>query len=166
MGLETSGKYKYIRRGQPKLTVEHRLIMHQKDPRDDEENLVVHHIDGNKANNDPSNLMWMTNSEHQRLHHLDENHFPCAGEDNANYRHGMCVGGQSKEYKSTHNKKCYQQHREERLAKQNVYCAEHREHKRWYDKINYWTKELSSATSEERRDVCLRKIQYLKENKA
>ena len=29
---------------------------------------IVHHIDGNKRNNDPSNLMIMTQSEHARLH--------------------------------------------------------------------------------------------------
>lgn len=29
---------------------------------------VVHHVDGNKLNNEPSNLLLMTNSEHSRLH--------------------------------------------------------------------------------------------------
>ena len=29
---------------------------------------IVHHIDGNKRNNEPSNLMVMTQSEHCRLH--------------------------------------------------------------------------------------------------
>lgn len=31
-------------------------------------NEVVHHIDGNKLNNDPTNLKVMTRSEHVRLH--------------------------------------------------------------------------------------------------
>ena len=39
--------------------------------------LIVHHIDGNKRNNDPSNLAVMTQSEHCRIHFKkagDENH--------------------------------------------------------------------------------------------
>ena len=38
---------------------------------------IVHHIDGNKRNNDPSNLAVMTQSEHCRIHFKkagDENH--------------------------------------------------------------------------------------------
>ena len=31
---------------------------------------VVHHIDGNKLNNDPSNLQVMTRAEHSRIHML------------------------------------------------------------------------------------------------
>lgn len=32
---------------------------------------IVHHIDGNKLNNDPGNLRVMTQSEHVRLHHAE-----------------------------------------------------------------------------------------------
>ena len=32
---------------------------------------VVHHIDGNKHNNDPSNLQVLTRSEHIRLHQVN-----------------------------------------------------------------------------------------------
>ena len=36
-------------------------------------NEVVHHIDGNKSNNDLSNLALMTRSEHARLHAIEAN---------------------------------------------------------------------------------------------
>jgi hypothetical protein len=32
---------------------------------------VVHHVDGNRLNNDPSNLALMTNAAHSRLHALE-----------------------------------------------------------------------------------------------
>ena len=34
--------------------------------------MVVHHKDGNKLNNDPSNLVVMSHSEHSRLHSVEE----------------------------------------------------------------------------------------------
>ena len=164
MRIEPCGKYKYVKRGLPREMPEHRYVMHTVEPRDDEDDLVVHHIDGNKSNNDPSNLMWMTPGEHSRLHHLGENHFPCDGTNNANYRHGMCVNGKkTKEYKSIHNHKSYIMHREERLNKQNAYGAMHREHKRLYDKIRYWEKELTLAVTDNRRDVCLNRLNSLRE---
>ena len=86
------------------------------------------------------------------------------GENNTNYRHGMCVGCYSKEYKSFENKKSYQAHREERLAKQNEYGKAHREHKRWYDKVHYWEEELLRADTDERVEECLNKLNWLKEN--
>lgn len=36
---------------------------------------IVHHIDRNKQNNDPSNLLVMTQSEHARLH-MTEDRYP------------------------------------------------------------------------------------------
>jgi len=86
------------------------------------------------------------------------------GKNNTNYRHGMCVGGYSKEYKSFESKKSYQAHREERLAKQNEYSKAHREHKRWYDKVHYWEEELLRADTDERVEECLNKLNWLKEN--
>lgn len=166
MKLETRGKYKYVKQGLQKETAEHRAILHRIDPRDDEDVLVVHHIDGNKANNDPANLQWMTREEHSRLHHLGENHYKCDGEDNPNYRHGMCVGGHSAEYKSIQNRKSYQKHRAERLAAQNAYGAEHREHKRWADKLKYWTHQLDIAQTEDRKAECMDRISMLKEKAA
>lgn len=162
MKINPRGKYKY-KLADGKFTTEHRYIMHSIDPRPNEDELVVHHIDGDKSNNDPSNLRWMTKSEHVRLHRLGENHFPCSGKDNANYRHGMCVGERSKEYKRYHNHKTYMKHREVRLAKQNAYGAEHREHKRWYDKMRHWSKQLELADTEERKAECLNRINQLKE---
>ena len=76
----------------------------------------------------------------------------------------MCVGGHSKEYKSIHNRKSYMSHREERLAKQNAYDAEHREQKRLYDKIRYWERKLEEAQTEERQAVCEAKLNELKES--
>ena len=46
----------------------HRIVAEQILGRPLESSEIVHHIDGNKRNNDPSNLMVMTQSEHARLH--------------------------------------------------------------------------------------------------
>ncbi len=46
----------------------HRVVAEQMLGRPLQKGEIVHHIDGNKRNNDPSNLMVMTQSEHCRLH--------------------------------------------------------------------------------------------------
>lgn len=46
----------------------HRLVAEKMIGRPLLPNEVVHHIDQNKRNNDPNNLMVMTPSEHSRLH--------------------------------------------------------------------------------------------------
>lgn len=46
----------------------HRIVAEQKLGRSLKKGEVVHHIDGNKRNNDPSNLMVITQSEHCALH--------------------------------------------------------------------------------------------------
>ena len=46
----------------------HRIVAEQILGRPLKRDEIVHHIDGNKRNNDPSNLMVMTQSEHCRLH--------------------------------------------------------------------------------------------------
>ena len=47
---------------------EHRVIAEQKIGRPLEPGEVVHHIDGDKFNNDPSNLEVITQSEHINIH--------------------------------------------------------------------------------------------------
>ena len=46
----------------------HRIVAEQKLGRSLKKGEIVHHIDGNKRNNDPSNLIVMTQSEHCSLH--------------------------------------------------------------------------------------------------
>lgn len=49
----------------------HRLVAEQMLGRELLPGEVVHHIDGNKHNNDPSNLQVLTRSEHIRLHQVN-----------------------------------------------------------------------------------------------
>ena len=46
----------------------HRIVAEQKIGRPLRPGEIVHHIDGNKRNNDPSNLEVMTQAEHCKLH--------------------------------------------------------------------------------------------------
>ena len=158
--VEPCGKYKYKNSNGKEYPL-HRLVMHESDPRPNEDELVVHHIDGDKGNNDPSNLIWMTKTEHLRYHRTGENHFDCKGEKNANYRHGQCVNGYSAEYKKYHNRKTYLAHREERIARACEYQRAHKEQKSLYDKIRRWKKALEKATTQERIDLCIERLKLL-----
>lgn len=53
------------------VRLEHQIVMEQKLGRSLTPGEVVHHIDGNKANNDPANLQLTTQSEHIREHLAD-----------------------------------------------------------------------------------------------
>lgn len=61
----------YIRiRKNKKQVKEHRWIMEQHLGRKLLKTEIIHHLDGNKQNNDISNLAIMTLSSHTRFHHL------------------------------------------------------------------------------------------------
>jgi len=51
-----------------KRVLEHRLVMEKELGRKLGSWEHVHHIDGDKLNNDPLNLLVLTNSEHRKLH--------------------------------------------------------------------------------------------------
>ena len=50
---------------------EHRVVAEEMLGRPLERGEIVHHIDGNKHNNDPSNLQVMTQADHLRIHHAE-----------------------------------------------------------------------------------------------
>lgn len=52
----------------------HQIIMEQYIGRPLKSDEVVHHIDGNKRNNDISNLLLTTRSQHARIHSKELNH--------------------------------------------------------------------------------------------
>lgn len=50
---------------------QHRIIMERRLGRELRDDEVIHHIDHDKTNNDISNLVVMTRSEHTRLHTIE-----------------------------------------------------------------------------------------------
>lgn len=50
----------------------HRVIVEQREGRTLARNEVVHHVDRNKLNNDPANLVLLSRAEHTRLHRLGQ----------------------------------------------------------------------------------------------
>lgn len=61
--------YKVITPNRETKLYEHRLVMEEELGRPLKSSEIVHHIDGNKKNNHPDNLMIMTRSEHMKEHH-------------------------------------------------------------------------------------------------
>jgi len=67
--LEEKGKRKnYIRLGKQSV---HRIVAEEKLGRKLKEGEIVHHLDRDKHNNKPENLLVTTASEHMKIHHTD-----------------------------------------------------------------------------------------------
>lgn len=72
VSIKPSGYIEYTR-GEHKGRSQHRVVMEQHTGRKLRSDEHVHHRDGNKKNNDISNLQLMTISQHM-AHHANENH--------------------------------------------------------------------------------------------
>lgn len=70
IGYDKAIGYKYIWDGVKKIYL-HRHIMSQHLGRELDENEFVHHIDGDKTNNDIKNLQIVTNSQHAKIHAVE-----------------------------------------------------------------------------------------------
>ena len=75
-----NGKYHRLSKGKDDngkrvFIDEHRYVMQQFLGRKLKKNEVVHHIDGNKSNNNIENLQLMTKEEHSRYHAKKQNCF-------------------------------------------------------------------------------------------
>ena len=82
LGLKIKWKYTYISSEGYLVNCEdrnnkylvHRKVMEDKLGRKLKSSEIVHHIDGNKLNNDPDNLMLVTRKEHINIHRKDLKH--------------------------------------------------------------------------------------------
>lgn len=71
--INSKGYVEFTRKDNPNFgRLEHVVLMEQKIGRKLLKNECVHHVDENKTNNDLSNLVLMTISEHTRLHRYME----------------------------------------------------------------------------------------------
>lgn len=62
--IDQKGYFRFINTGKSVHRWVVEKIIGEKIPQD----IIVHHVDGNKLNNDPSNLMLMSNRDHSLLH--------------------------------------------------------------------------------------------------
>src|SRR5947208_210673 len=61
------GGYRYASRAGKKIAL-HRLIVEEREGRPLRSDELVHHVDHDRLNNAPENLVILSRSEHQRLH--------------------------------------------------------------------------------------------------
>ena len=81
MGLSINWKYEYINyegylvncKDRNNKYMVHRKVMEEKIGRRLRSDEIVHHIDGNKLNNDPNNLELTNRSDHMKIHKDDIN---------------------------------------------------------------------------------------------
>jgi hypothetical protein len=67
-----TGQYVDLRLENNRLISEHRYVMNNLFGRELFPSEIVHHVDGNKRNNDPSNLIIISQSEHASIHGLEK----------------------------------------------------------------------------------------------
>lgn len=70
-GTVESNGYRYVRLKRHRVSpyyAEHKMVAEQMIGRPLREDEIVHHINGDKTDNRPENLMVMTRSEHMKLH--------------------------------------------------------------------------------------------------
>lgn len=74
----------------------HRIVMENHLGRILRSNEIVHHIDGNKSNNDISNLMILTQSQHSKLHSIERE---VEGRGIKTYKKNIAIGKKTKDGK-------------------------------------------------------------------
>lgn len=88
---------------------EHTLIAEQKIGRELFDYEVVHHIDKNRANNNPNNLMVLTDGEHNKIHAKGRN--PMYYGKYLTHKHNYCKCGKLKDTRAILCRSCAQKKR-------------------------------------------------------